>query len=411
MTAKPSFVLLGVMALMLSVGCSTLSRGPAAPQGLGDKAVIAGIPGARIYADSAATDLTRLGLESVRREEAFLASSGHKGPLPAASLLAISGGGDNGAFGAGLLAGWTAAGSRPQFRAVTGISTGALIAPFAFLGPAYDHVLKHVYTDVTAKDIYTPRNLVSVFFGDAAADTTPLWKLISRYVDRKMLDAVAAEYQKGRLLLIATTDLDAGRAVIWNMGQIAASDNPKALDLFRKVMLASSAIPGAFPPVLFNVEVNGRPYQEMDVDGGTVAQVFVYPPSFRLGQMSGRYGIQRQRRLYVIQNARLDPQWIDVSRRTLPIARRAISCLIQNQGKTDLLAIYYLSNRDHLDFNLAYIPESFNEPDRGNFDRRYMRKLFDLGYTLAANGYPWKKAPPGLSPPAKGTLERAILSK
>jgi hypothetical protein len=398
MTVKShvSFALLGIVILMLCAGCAALPRGSAVPEELRKEAVISGIPDARIYADSAITDLTRLGLESLEREKAFLAASGHKGPLPPVSFLAVSGGGDDGAFGAGLLLGWTAAGNRPQFKVVTGVSTGALIAPFAFLGPEYDHVLKHVYTNVTKKDIFNPRNFLAVFFKDAMSDTTPLWTLLSHYVDRKMVDAVAAEYQKGRLLLIGTADLDSRRGVIWNMGQIAASGNPKAITLFRSIMLASASIPGAFPPVLFDVEAKGRSYQEMHVDGGTVAQVFIYPPSFKLGKLSEESGVRRERTLYVIRNARLDPEWAQVERRTLPIAARAISSLIQNQGRGDLVTIYYLSQRDGLDFNLAYIPKTFDEPHREEFDMEYMRKLFNVGYTSAVNGYPWEKAPPGL---------------
>lgn len=250
MTIKPhvAFVLLGIMALTLCAGCGTMSRGSAVPEQLRKEAVIPGVPDARIFADSATAELTRLGLESLEREKASLAASGYKGPLPPVSFLAVSGGGDDGAFGAGLLLGWTAAGDRPQFKVVTGISTGALIAPFAFLGPEYDHVLKHVYTNVTKEDIFRSRNLLAVFYKDAMSDTTPLWRLLSQYVDQKMLDAVAAEYQKGRLLLIGTADLDSRRGVIWNMGQIAASGNPKAIHLFKSIMLASAAIPGAFPP-------------------------------------------------------------------------------------------------------------------------------------------------------------------
>ncbi|MDR3557388.1 MAG: patatin-like phospholipase family protein [Syntrophobacteraceae bacterium] len=405
MTKRPrvSFVLLFTLSMMLCAGCGALSRGAAVPRGQGNEAVIPGIPNARIYADTDPTRLARLGMKSLEREKAFLASSGYKGPLPPACFLAISGGGDDGAFGAGLLVGWTAQGTRPRFKVVTGVSTGALIAPFAFLGPAYDNVLRDVYTNVSKKDIFTPRNLLTVFFKDALLDTTPLWRLVSRNVDRQMLDDVAAEYRKGRLLLIGTADLDSRKGVIWNMGQIASSDDPKALDLFRKIMLASAAIPGVFPPVLFDVEVNGKAYQEMDVDGGTVAQVFIYPPSLRLKQMSEQNQIKRERRLYVIRNARLDPEWAEVQRRTLSIAGRALSCLIQSQGKGDILTIYNLSQRDGIDFNLAYIPKTFKEPHTEDFDRQYMRKLFDTGYAMAAKGYPWAKAPPGLYLPAKAS--------
>jgi hypothetical protein len=331
--------------------------------------------------------------------------------LPPAEFLAISGGGDDGAFGAGLLVGWTASGTRPQFKVVTGISTGALIAPFAYMGPQYDHVLKHVYTNVSKDDIFKPRPFATILFKDAAAETTPLWNLLSQHVDEKFLQAVAAEYRKGRLLLIGTTDLDARKGVIWNMGEIAASGDPKALNLFRSIMLASAAIPGAFPPVLMNVEVNERVYQEMHVDGGTVAQVFIYPPRFRLGQMGKDANIQRKRVLYVIRNARLDPDWMDVSRKTLTIAGRAITSLIHTQGRGDLNTIYLLSRRDGLDFNLAYIPATFNEPRKEDFDTNYMRKLFQVGYTMALQGYPWEKFPPGIGPIDQETLTDGTRKK
>src|SRR5262249_6152797 len=160
-------------------------------------------------------------------------------PLPPAAYLAISGGGDNGAFGAGLLNGWTRAGTRPTFKLVTGVSTGALIAPFAFLGPAYDETLKMIYTSVSLKDIATERWILDVFFGDAMADTAPLAALVKRTVTQEVLDAIAAEYAKGRMLLIGTTNLDARRAVVWNVTEIAATHRPDALDLVHKILLAS----------------------------------------------------------------------------------------------------------------------------------------------------------------------------
>jgi predicted acylesterase/phospholipase RssA len=319
--------------------------------------------------------------------------------LPPAGFLAVSGGGDDGAFGAGLLVGWTEAGTRPQFKAVTGISTGALIAPFAFLGPEYDHVLRNVYTNVSADDIYKERSILMVLFKDAMADTTPLWGLIRRYVDRRMLEAIASEHAKGRMLLIGTTDLDARRGVIWNMGKIAASEHPKALELFQSIMIASASIPGAFPPVMIDVEMEGKRFQEMHVDGGAVAQVFLYPPSLHLGELSKDVGLARKRKLYIIRNARLDPDWAEVQRKTMSIAGRAISSLIQAQGIGDLYMLYYSAKRDGIDYNLAYIPPTFKVPHTEDFDTNYMRQLFDLAYGLASDGYPWEKNPPGLEGP------------
>jgi predicted acylesterase/phospholipase RssA len=364
------------------------------PAELQDKANIAGMPDVRYWTGDS-NEFLRDGIEGVRREQAFLAKSGHKGPLPIAEFLAISGGGDNGAFGAGLLVGWTAAGNRPQFKAVTGISTGALIAPFAFLGPDYDQQLKEVYTKISSKDILKKRNILSAIFKDAMADNSPLFDTLKKYINQEMLKAIAAEHEKGRMLLIGTTDLDARRGVIWNMGKLAASGNPNALELFQRILLASSAIPGVFPPTLIDVEAGGKTYQEMHVDGGAIAQVFVYPSSLQLKKLALAKGVSRERRLYVIRNARLDPDWAQVERRTMSIAGRAINALIQTQGIGDLYQIYLVTQRDGVDFNLAFIPDSFNVAHKEDFDPEYMRPLFELGYKLAVNGYPWAKYPPG----------------
>ncbi|HET9396118.1 MAG TPA: patatin-like phospholipase family protein, partial [Nitrospiraceae bacterium] len=332
---------------------------------------------------------------SIERERAYLASTGHNGPLPPASLLAISGGGDNGAFGAGLLTGWTVRGTRPSFKVVTGVSTGALIAPFAFLGSDYDPVLQQVYTNSSQRDIFRKRGILRGFFGDAMADTTPLYRLIERYVDRQMLDAIGAEYLKGRVLLVGTTNFDALEPVIWNMTAIAASKDDRALPLFRRILLASASIPGAFPPVMIDVEAGGERYQEMHVDGGAMAQVFAYPPSLHVAEQAAALHLERRRTLYIIRNARLDPDWSNVERRTLPIAVRAIGSLTQTQGIGDLYRIFAISQRDGVDFNLAYIPASFSVPHKEEFDTIYMRQLFATGHEMAVAGYRWEKVPPG----------------
>jgi hypothetical protein len=385
--------------LLLFQGCATPPRQPAVPEKSQNQAQIPGLENIR-YRIGNPDDLAamaREGQESVQRERAFLAASGQRGPLPPAAFLAISGGGDNGAYGAGLLNGWTAAGGRPTFKLVTGVSTGALSAPFAFLGPKYDATLKEVYTTISAKDIVEPRGVLAALTDDAMADNRPLRNLIKKYVNRELLNAIAAEYAKGRLLLVGTADLDARRGVIWNMTKLATYQDPRVLELFQTLLVASAAIPGAFPPVLIDVEVNGQPYQEMHVDGGAMAQVFVYPPSLDLKAMERKSGNQRERRVYVIRNSRLDPDWAQVERRAMSIAGRAVSSLIHTQGIGDLYKIYLTAQRDGVDFNLAYIPASFTAPHREEFDTEYMRQLYALGYDLAAKGYPWQKAPPGLT--------------
>jgi predicted acylesterase/phospholipase RssA len=397
MSSTISWVL--IVSLLALPGCSTLTRTDAVPVALEESARIPlpDVPGAVRYRVGGAEDQVALASEFTRswtREREHLASQGYRGPLPATTFLALSGGGDQGAFGAGLLNGWTAAGDRPQFKLVTGISTGALIAPFAFLGPAYDGKLKALYTTISSKDVLKLRGYLAGLTSDAMADTKPLRTMLSKHVDRAFLDAIAAEYAKGRELWIATTNLDTRVRYIWNMTRIAVSRDPQALDLFHSLMIASAAIPGAFPPVMIDVEAGGRRYQEMHVDGGAMAQVFVYPVGLDFEALAAAHDAERRRTLYVIRNSRLDPEWAQVERRTLTIAGRAISSLIQTQGVGDLYRIYLTAQRDGLDFNLAYIPASFNAPHKKDFETDYMRALFKVGYDLAAKGYPWEKTPP-----------------
>jgi predicted patatin/cPLA2 family phospholipase len=384
-------------ALLLVQGCAP-SRLPAVPPGATSKAEIPGMTGVRYVAGGDMTELSKVVLDKLREERNALAKQGRKGRLPPASFLAISGGGDNGAYAAGLLNGWTASGTRPEFRLVTGISTGALIAPFAFLGPKYDATLKQVYTTISPKDVLDSRNVVRGVLEDAMADNAPLRKLTLKSVTEDLLKEVAAEYAKGRFLLIATTDLDARRSLIWDMGKIATYGGPKALDLFVSVMIASASIPVGFPPTMIDVEVDGKRYQEMHVDGGVVAQVFAYPIGIRVKEEAAAAGITRERRLYVIRNARQDPDWAQVERKTLSIAGRAVASLIHAQGIGDLYRIYAAAQRDGVDFNLTFIPSTFDFPHKEEFDNEYMRKLYDVGYNFAAKGSAWAKVPPGFAP-------------
>jgi hypothetical protein len=396
------FTVLCAVLIIFLQGCATPERLAAVPAPDTTRAEIPGIPNARYYVDTDIESFARDAMASVQRERAYLVRTGHKGPLPPINFLAISGGGDDGAFGAGLLVGWSKAGTRPEFKGVTGVSTGALIAPFAFLGEREDEALRSVYTNIGPSQVLKRRSLLAALTSDGMADNSPLFQLISSYIDARFLERVAAEYnEKGRLLLIGTTNLDARRPVIWNMGAIAAryenGRDPRALDLFRRIMLASAAIPGAFSPVMIDVEVNGKRFQEMHVDGGAQAQVFLYPP--RLFDTLREKGLKvppRSRSVYIIRNARLDPDWASVDRSTISIAQRAIASLIHTQGRGDLLRIYMTAQNDGLDYHLAYIGADFNFPHTQDFDTAYMRALFDYGYRLGRAGYPWQKAPPGL---------------
>ena len=388
--------------ILLVVGCAGPVRAPAELANLTDQAIVLGIANARFFPDTQADAMVQEGLRALERERAVRPGDvGPGGRLPPANFLGISGGSDDGAFGAGLLVGWTEAGTRPEFKLVTGVSTGSLIAPFAFLGSDYDPQLREVYTSIQPDNIYEQRSVLNAMFNDAFADTAPLFRLISHYVNEEMLAAIASEYAKGRLLLIGTTNLDEERPVIWNIGAIAASRNPGAIELFRKILLASAAVPGFFPPVLIDVEVGGERFQEMHVDGGAVAQMFLYPPSIGLRVDMRQGALARERHAFLIRDLRLDPEWASVDRRLLSIVGRAVDTMIHYSGYNDALRIYATSQRDGVDFNLAYIGSDFTVEHNVQFDQAYMRALFDYGFQRARAGYPWSKAPPILNVPAK----------
>ncbi len=395
-TASSCFALLSVVVLAVLSGCAAPGRLNAVPPSKTTKAEIPGIPGVRYVLPEGVDALLADAKQSLIAERNARHLAGQAGPLPPAEFLAISGGGDNGAFGAGVLCGWTAAGNRPDFKLVTGISTGALIAPLAFLGRKYDGALRSLYTETKPGDVLERRSLLAAIFDDALADNRPLRGLISRTITAEVMREIALEGQKGRILLVATTDLDARRPVIWNMTKIAASGDPKALQLFHEVLAASAAIPGAFPPTMFDVDSEGKRYQEMHVDGGAFSQVFVYPASIQLQEEGAAYDVHRDRTLYVIRNSKIEPDWSEVERRTLSIAQRAIVSLIQTQGVGDLYRIYAIAHRDGVDFNLAYIPDDFDVPHPQEFDTAYMRALFDVGYARAVRNHPWLKVPPGM---------------
>lgn len=391
---------LTICALGALGGCSGPSRLEAVPTELADQAVVLDNPAFRTW-DSELNpafwdEVLRAGRIEIDKERA----ANPNAELPTAYYLAISGGGSDGAFGMGLLAGWADAGTRPDFKIITGISAGAVTAPFIYLGPKWDKILKDTYTTLRTSDVAESRGLMGAIFNDALTDTTRMHRLMDRMLNEEMMQGMAAEYRKGRLLLIATSDLDADRGVIWNIGAIAASGHPGALPLIRQIILGSAAIPAAFPPIMIDVEVNGKKYQEMHVDGGARAQVFLYPPSLDLAAQTAAQGVVRKRVAYIIRNGKVTPGWADTERRTLPIAGRAISSLIQTGGIGDLYRLYLITQRDGVDYNLAYIPADFNVKYTEAFDPDYMAALYRLGYDAARapSGYPWQKVPPGYKP-------------
>ena len=406
MLRRNLFALGGAAAV---AGCDAPQRLASLPEALRARRSFKDLPeDCRVVLDGSDDKVIgRIALGALRREVEYTQRTGSA--LGPADFLAISGGGENGAYGAGLLTAWSELGTRPTFKVVTGVSTGALSAPFAFLGSAYDQNLEEVYTRIKPEDVLRNRGLLTALFSDSLYDSAPLLQTIRRFVTPQFLAAIAREYsERGRLLLVATTNLDVPVAVLWNMGSIAASGGANTADLFARILLASASIPGAFPPVMIDIETEGQHFQEMHVDGGTTAQVVFYPPSFggaeisqqlpQEDQATARIALRRPRKLYVIRNGTLNAQNETIERSTMKIAGRAISTLIQTQGVGDLYRLYLLSKRDGIDYNVSWIPSSFTDKLEKPFDPPYMKKLYDVGRAEMLAGRAWSKVPPGFDP-------------
>jgi predicted acylesterase/phospholipase RssA len=310
------------------------------------------------------------------------------------NFLALSGGGEDGSFAAGIITGWTQNGDRPEFDVITGVSAGALASPFVFLGPEYDNVLLDVYSNLSHQDIYRTQIFSGIFGGSAILDTRPLKDLISTYVTVEVLNKIAQYHLQGRRLWIGTTNLDAGRPVIWDIGEIALSGLPNALELVHNILLASSAVPGIFPPVIIDVTAGNKKYTELHVDGGVTRQAFLYPSRLVETDVTQELENKFQRRLFIIRNGRSQAVYDPVNTNLYSIALKSLNMTIENKAIGDLYRIYVITSRDSIDYNLAIIPKSFNVKPKQSFDPEYTKALFNVGYELAKDGYPWKKSPP-----------------
>jgi len=389
---RPAFLaLLG--SLLLGCGASLEDLRHPVPEPLVAAARVPGYAQIRYWGDDVSS-VSPVYLEKVAAQITTAARTDRSvNPLDR-KFLAISGGGSTGAFGAGLLIGWTASGHRPHFDLVTGISTGSLIAPFAFAGPAHDEELRQVYTEISGKDIYRRKGFLSIIGSDSAADNTPLKNMVARYMTDRLLADIAREHAKGRRLLIGTTNLDAERPVIWDIGAIATSRDPDRKLLIRDILVASASIPAVFPPVRLNVVADGRRYDELHVDGGTSNQAFLFPSNFTAEMADRLVGRQPKRTLYVIRNGKVGPEWSAVKPRIAAIAGKSLSSLIKTQGIGDLYRMYANAERDRIDYNAIWVPEDFALAEKEPFDPVYMRALFKLGYGMGRNGIPWSKHPP-----------------
>jgi hypothetical protein len=391
-----------VSAALLLAACSGIPREPV-PVALQEAAVVPGMPDVRYWADVAPANLDELLASLVEQREA-------SGLGNDSVTLALSGGADNGAFGAGLLNAWTKLGTRPEFTMVTGVSTGALSAPFAFLGPDYDDALRAVYGGFPREQIFRLRDIFSILPRASVADTAPLVELIARFADKKMLAAIAHEHRRGRRLIVQTANLDAQRAMLWDLGAIADSGAPNALEMFRKILLASASIPVAFPPVLFEVEAGGRKYDELHVDGSVISVATVLSDwQVDLADVVRRKQTRAgSSTIYVIRNGRVAPEPEPVDHRLLPIAARSIGTLLKMQGVSDLLTTYVAGQVRGASYNVTWIGEEFQHEYPGPFDPEYMAALYQYGYDLMMSGNAWASKPPILM---SGAEREALLRR
>ncbi len=311
-------------------------------------------------------------------------------PAEPGPWLILSTGGEEGAYGAGFLAGWAATGTRPQFSVITGVSTGALMATYTFAGGKFDEELHNVYTTISATDIFevatTPESLT---------DNWPLGKSIEKRVTPEILAAVAAEHQKGRRLFVVTANLDAGRPTVWNMGAIAAQGGDAALKLFRQVLLAAASIEGMFPPVYITVEANGRQFQEMHGDGGATGPLYFGPEAYLAPTSPLRFPATA---LYAIFNGKLTTEFYLPSRTTAGILGRSIGIALKAGGRLQLALAGVAAQKAGIPLEITYVDDGFAQVGRGLFDPKYMNALYDYGLTQGRSEGRFHKGPPTPTP-------------
>ncbi len=348
-------------------------------------------------------------------EAAFKAKGAGRHPAGARpyQFLALSGGGLFGSYGVGVLCGWTESGTRPEFDVVTGISTGAIISTFAFLGPKYDAFLRDTVIDTAQKDIVRRLPLVAIPVLDSLYSSRPLEKSIEEQISDKLLCEVAQAHAKGRRLYVGTTSLDTRKLIIWDMGAIASQGTQEAYALYRKIILASSSIPGAFPAVKLPLEIDGIMYDELHVDGGVSDEVIFR--GFMVGDLNRANGgtgawAPPGSRLHVIVNGKLysDPEC--VRRQLRKIVSVAAKSVLYGKGRDELYRIYLNCLETGVDFRLTAIPQGLPVKSGSlGLSREERQSLFDAGVKdgrQAATGDGWRDLPPG-SDATEQSLPRA----
>ncbi|WP_037381507.1 patatin-like phospholipase family protein [Sinorhizobium americanum] len=378
--------LLAILLLAFLAGCMAPDRIPYGPKAA-SAASVEGFGDIRIYADSSG---------SLPQGRAWLPILKHK----EINYLVLSGGGAGGAFSVGALKAWSDKGQRPEFDMVSGVSTGALIAPYAFLGPAYDKALVDLYTSGVAQELVDVRFLPRGLLGASLLNQEPLRKMVERYLTHDTLARIAAEHRKGRRLLVLTSNLDSQRAVIWNMGAIADSNRPDALQLFQDIIIASASIPGLYPAVLIKAQAGGRMFEEMHSDGGAASQILTIPEGWIANAEEDEWPKGPKFNMYILVNNALMPEFAMTTNNTLIVMARANSFLIKAQTRSALLATYAYAQKTGIRFRMASINAQVSYDMTDPFNTNYMRAVYNLGYARMASDSLWKDRPAFTDTPA-----------
>ena len=386
----PRSASVAIATLALLAGCASLPERKPVPESVLTVATVDGYQDVRLWGDD------ELSADERAEWHSLLLAAARKRNKRTANYLVLSGGGGDGAFGAGFLTGWTKTGQRPEFDIVTGISIGALVAPYAFVGSSQDDTLREMFASYRGHDFYSRDNVQQVITGGLSSADSPLRDAVEKRVNEDLLTAVAREYGRGRLLFVGTTHLDAQRTIMWNLGKIAASRRPDRRALFVDVLLAAASIPVVLPAVPIRVVANDKSYDELHVDAGTQSEAFFAPPQISMRDVDKALGRRRTHRLYIIRNDKLAPEYKTVDNEPFDIARRSLSTLLKAHAVADLYRIHAIARRDGISYNLAAIPAKLDAGNGGEFDPTHLRVVFAAGERLARNGYPWRHKPPGL---------------
>jgi predicted acylesterase/phospholipase RssA len=383
-----SKLLLSLACLISLAGCVTQSRKLPPPTIISNAAPVGFDAGIRIVT----TDRSRFStisppiIQGLRR-------AAHGGPV---NILALSGGGSGGAFGAGALAGMTRGDNRPDFQLVTGVSAGALIAPFAFLGSSWDPALQDAFGGERSDLIHSAKSsfLTRLVFPSGLGNHGRLYELVDHFVTPQLVAAVAAETMKGRRLIIATTDLDKRETVLWDMGVIAAHGGAAARQLFRDVLIASASVPGMFPPIIIHVSDGVHSYDELHVDGSVTTPLFITPlvadvVSTSLDQLDGS-------NVYVIVNSQLASPPHETSLQTPELLGRSFSAQLMYKTKETIAFVDSVTREHHMHLLIAVIPADYPDHSFADFRPQSLQRLFDYGAGCAARGLLWATPEQGI---------------